>query len=326
MASTNPLEIPEIAHMVASAVQAGLSYRRTLQLYLPFGPGQLSVYTHRHLIQDLSLFTTFSGLDEYDYPDVRRIVVDMINTKGPVPNITMDFTKLTPFLVDLKLVNVSTKQAFWETLSENPHLRSLTLCAMFLTYSIPSLWKTCMKLESLRMDRQGYRWPKEHSDLSLVNKLDGLNKYDYPKVRRLKVDMSHPQSLTKRIAMDFTSLTPLLVDSELMSVGTNQGFWERLSEHPHLRTLALLKMRFETHATPGLWKTCMKLESLEMEHVEIKDEGRLRNVVFDRMRNLMTGTKLKNEPYQLDLILQSPMLDSLDWEIQTSRQSGTITE
>jgi len=130
-------------------------------------------------------------------------------------------------------------------------------------------------------------------DLALVNKLDGLDKYDYPKVRRLELDTSYSQSLTKCTAMDFIKLTPLPVDLELTSVDTNQTFWERLSDHPHLRTLALLKMRLETHVTPGLWKTCTKLESLE--HVEIEDEGRPRNMVFDRMRNLaMTSTSLQN--------------------------------
>jgi len=168
MEHTNPLEVPEIADMVASylegkdlascvrvsktwhniflshrwrAVQAGLSDRRNLQLFLPFGPDRLSVYTHRHLIQDLSLFSAFEGLNEYDYPNMRRFVVNMISTKGPTPDITMDFTKLSPFLVDLKLVNVYTKPEFWEALSEHPHLRTLTLCDMSLIYNTPSLWE-----------------------------------------------------------------------------------------------------------------------------------------------------------------------------------------
>ncbi|KAK3805631.1 MAG: hypothetical protein J3Q66DRAFT_407668 [Benniella sp.] len=64
----------------------------------------------------------------------------------------MDFINLAPFLVDLKLVNVSTKPAFWEALSEHHHLKILTLCDMLLTYTTPSLWKTCMNLESLRVD------------------------------------------------------------------------------------------------------------------------------------------------------------------------------
>ncbi|KAK3805640.1 MAG: hypothetical protein J3Q66DRAFT_407675 [Benniella sp.] len=93
MASTNPLEIPNRTH--------GASYpkKRTLKLRLCLQ----NLARHISVSPMRAVQAGLSGLDEYDYPDVRRIVVDMINTKGPVPNITMDFTKLTPFLVDLKL-------------------------------------------------------------------------------------------------------------------------------------------------------------------------------------------------------------------------------
>jgi len=153
-------------------------------------------------------------------------------------------------------------------------------------------------------------------DLSLVRERQGLDEYDYPKVRRLAVDTIYSTPSVNHITMDFAKSTPLLVDLKMANVyHTHPAFWEKLSEHPHLRTLTISDMRIEPDDTPGLWKTCMKLESLQMDHVSIEDTGRPRNVGFYRMRKLsMMGGDVK-ELYQLDLILLSPILESLEWEI-----------
>jgi hypothetical protein len=77
--------------------------------------------------------------------------------------------------------------------------------------------------------------------------------------------------------------------------------------------------------TPKLWKTCMKLESPKMDIVTIEDPGRPRNVVFDHMRKLsITGTSVLKDPYLLDLILQSPMLESLEQAINDLRARALI--
>ncbi|KAF9357338.1 hypothetical protein BGX34_009421 [Mortierella sp. NVP85] len=75
-------------------------------------------------------------------------------------------------------------------------------------------------------------------------------------------------------------------------------------------------MRLKKDDTPGFWRACMKLESLKMNIRFKGGDGFPRNVVFDRMRKLyMVGDNLLQDAYQSDLILQSPMLESLDWVI-----------
>jgi len=234
MEHTNPLEVPEIADMVASylededlascvrvcktwhnmflprrwrVIQVGFKDRKdALGNDAHFGPDRVSVYKHRHLIQDLSLFRTLGGLDKYDYPKVRRFSVNM------------------------------------------------------------------------------FRWK--------------------------------PSSKSKQITMDFTKSTPMLVDLSIGRVNTKKAFWKRLSEHPHLRTLSLMSTQVEGRASPWLWKTCVNLESLMMNYVKTEDGGGPSNEVFTRMRQLdISGTEILDKPYYLDLILQSPMLESLNLEI-----------
>ncbi|KAF9357337.1 hypothetical protein BGX34_009420 [Mortierella sp. NVP85] len=158
-------------------------------------------------------------------------------------------------------------------------------------------------------------------DLSLVSTLGGLDKYDYPKVRCFSVRMlrSKASSKPKRIAMDFTKSTPMLVSLSMTAVYTKKVFWKRLSEHPHLRTLSLMSMQVTSRASPWLWKTCVNLESLMMNHVKFEDGGGPSNEVFIRMRQLdISGTTtIQDEQYQLDLILQSPMLKSLVLEAES---------
>jgi hypothetical protein len=95
------------------------------------------------------------------------------------------------------------------------------------------------------------------------------------------------------------------------------SFWETLSTHPHIKNLALSFMRLQEDDTPDFWKTCMKLESLNIRRIDINNgDGFPRNVVFGWMRKLSmsVGYTIPND-YQLDLVLQSPMLETLEWEV-----------
>ncbi|KAF9358956.1 hypothetical protein BGX34_008630 [Mortierella sp. NVP85] len=242
MAPTNPLELQEIADLVATylegkdlgrcvrvsknwrdiflphrwrVVRVGFIYERDLGTDVYFGPDQDSIHNHRHRIQDLSLHSKIGDLDEHNYPNVRRLEINMIHSKAPINYVTMDFTKWTPLLVDLKMDDVMTEPEFWES----------------------------------------------------------------------------------------------------------------LSKHPHLRTLALSNMWLKNNVAAGFWCACMKLEKLEMVIVSIEDTGRPRNVVFDRLRKLtMMGTDLQEDGYQLDLILQSPILESLDWSMNNLSEVKKLSQ
>jgi hypothetical protein len=176
MASADPLEIPEIVDIVASYLQkkdvatcirvskgwydlflphmwrivTTDFYEDQCGVLHPIGPERAAIDNHRHFIQDLTLINTIDGFSEYEYPNMRRLVIEMEECRSPV---NMNLTTQTPMLVALKLTCVNVQWTFWSALSNNRHLKHLSL--LYLTIKVndaPSLWKTCMKLESLRME------------------------------------------------------------------------------------------------------------------------------------------------------------------------------
>ncbi|KAF9357340.1 hypothetical protein BGX34_009423 [Mortierella sp. NVP85] len=152
-------------------------------------------------------------------------------------------------------------------------------------------------------------------DLTLVNMFAELDVCQYPNLRRLDIRINSNSPSSKDISMDPIIMAPSLVDLRLHGVDLPPSFWETLSTHPHIKHLDLSCMRLKIDDTPGLWRTCMKLESLRI-NIRFNDGGIPRNAVFDRMRSLhMEGIDSARNPEQLDLILRCPMLESLDWFI-----------
>ncbi|KAF9358955.1 hypothetical protein BGX34_008629 [Mortierella sp. NVP85] len=118
--------------------------------------------------------------------------------------------------------------------------------------------------------------------------------------------------------MDYINGALLFVDLELKGVDILPGFWETLSGHSHIRNLALSNALINTADTPGFYKTCMRLESLWIRDIYLEDGIRPGNMTFERMRKLdMNGINLIHNEYQRDLILRSPRLESLVWEIDS---------
>ncbi|KAF9357334.1 hypothetical protein BGX34_009417 [Mortierella sp. NVP85] len=159
--------------------------------------------------------------------------------------------------------------------------------------------------------------------LSLVKGFAGFDKLHYPNLRRLVIAMDGSGFIDNFISMDLTAMAPSLVSLELASADVALAFWETLSEHSHIRNLFLEHIWLHDGDLPGLWKTCVKLESLQMYYVKIEDGGSLGNVVFDRLRKLeLYATDLSDVTYQLQLILQSPILESLDWVLNGLTVTG----
>jgi len=154
-------------------------------------------------------------------------------------------------------------------------------------------------------------------DLSLVNEIAGLDKYHYQNLRRLMIHNIDLHPAYRLVSTDLITMGPLLVDLELHGVDAPPAFWEALSTHPHVRNMTLQQIKLKADDTPVFWRACMRMESLRMHHVNTRDGGRPKNVVFNRLRKLvMTGTdSSRHYPYHSDLILQSPMLKSLEMSI-----------
>ncbi|KAF9352893.1 hypothetical protein BGX34_011912 [Mortierella sp. NVP85] len=153
-------------------------------------------------------------------------------------------------------------------------------------------------------------------DLTLVKKIGGFNKYHYPNMRRLVIDMNESKPHHSQLFMNLTTKAPMLVDLTLAGGYVPSTFWIALSKHPHLEHLSLAHLTFKAEDAPRLWRTCMRLESLRMEYVTVEERGRPRNMVFDRLRQLTLGTsKYLNGSYLMDVMLQSPMIESLELHI-----------
>ncbi|KAF9351440.1 hypothetical protein BGX34_000562 [Mortierella sp. NVP85] len=151
-------------------------------------------------------------------------------------------------------------------------------------------------------------------ELTLVNMSDGFNKYQYPNLRRLVIDMSFSKAQHSQLFMNFTTKTPMLVDLELKGGYLPSVFWIALMEHPHLRHLSLTNLTIGIYDEPRLWRTCMKLESLDLYMVVLQKTSRpLGNMMFGRLRRLMFKTTLY--PYFLEIAVRSPMLESLEWNV-----------
>jgi len=123
--------------------------------------------------------------------------------------------------------------------------------------------------------------------------------------------------------MDLTTNTPMLIDLKLNFVKVPSIFWEKLSTHPSLRRLYLGYLSIQTDDSAGIWRTCVNLESLHMIFVIMNDQARPRNMLFDRLRELRLDTIILLEgTCYMDLVLQSPMLESFELKIGPYGGSG----
>ncbi|KAF9352894.1 hypothetical protein BGX34_011913 [Mortierella sp. NVP85] len=151
-------------------------------------------------------------------------------------------------------------------------------------------------------------------ELTLVKTIGAFNKYHYPNMRRLVIDMNESKPHHSRLFMNLTTKAPMLVDLTLTGGYVPSIFWIALSKHPHLKRLSLAHLTFQAEDALRLWRTCMNLESLQMRVVSVERRDRPpRNMVFDRLRQLKyIGTTWIDGSFFLDIVIQSPRLESLE--------------
>ena len=152
----------------------------------------------------------------------------------------------------------------------------------------------------------------------MVKAIGGFSEYQYPNLRRLEIDMDMPRSLPRSLLfMNLTTQTPMLIDLTLTDVRIPWTFWGMLSTHRHLKHLSLAALDIKANSASGLWKTCMRLESLQMNNVLIEEGGRPKDMVFGQLRqlNISEGRGVTTSSYPLDVVLRSPMLESLELKV-----------
>ncbi|KAF9349490.1 hypothetical protein BGX34_001764 [Mortierella sp. NVP85] len=181
MSPENPLEIPEIASIVASSLSSNdlanclRISRKWLALFLPhrwksirvgstrsiagagksflrIGPHPADLHRHRHLIQSLTMLGDLAGLDKYNYPNLRHLVVNYSGAEDPTRTIFLDLDEMFPQVMTLELTYVMIEAATWMTLSNHSHITTLKLWGSFITSNAASgFWRACTNLEYLEL-------------------------------------------------------------------------------------------------------------------------------------------------------------------------------
>ncbi|KAF9359097.1 hypothetical protein BGX34_008543 [Mortierella sp. NVP85] len=180
MSYTNPLEIPEITGLVASylegkdlahCVQVSKKWRDLLLPYRwktvnvgavlttypsrqyprrRFGPHPSDIYRHRHLIHDLTLTGETNGLENCNYPNLRKLDLSLLGAEDFERELFLELTEPFPSLVSLCLQSLKLASPSWLSLSAHPRVTELILCDMAVKAADePLFWVLCERLETL---------------------------------------------------------------------------------------------------------------------------------------------------------------------------------
>jgi len=175
MLSVSPLHIPEILNIVASYLESG-DLTRCIRvskswrdIFLPhrwcviqrvanphphIGPSNDTIYKHRHLVQDLTIFgssTTFMH-----HPILRKL--DIHANFGPRQTTHWDLTEKYPLLDDLTIRHATVDASFCRAISGHPSIRSLSLrSALIEEENLAFFWEACRHLESLLLTEANFK-------------------------------------------------------------------------------------------------------------------------------------------------------------------------
>jgi hypothetical protein len=172
MLSEDPLEVPEIAGLVASYLK-GKYLARCVQVskgwrdrFLPYrwrtikagaklndyshkssrrrlGPHPRDVYSHRHLIHDLWIIGKTTGLDKHHFPNLRKLRLEM-------DKVPPELAKIFPSMVKLHLDGPFVASNSWSALVAHPSITELTLLDQVIRVTnAPSFWEVCRRLDVL---------------------------------------------------------------------------------------------------------------------------------------------------------------------------------
>ncbi|KAI8354824.1 hypothetical protein B0O80DRAFT_449793 [Mortierella sp. GBAus27b] len=181
MSPRNPLEMPEVASVVASYLKGDdlarcvcvsrswqalfLSYRWRVvragfrrRSWNPldtachqFGPDPTYIYQHRDYIHDLSLCRVLAGLDKHRYTNLQKLTIDFMSAfNNTEQEILLEVNEMFPRLTELTLNSVKVEGTSWTKLLEHSHIAKLWLTSTEIkAIDTPTFWKVCSKLETL---------------------------------------------------------------------------------------------------------------------------------------------------------------------------------
>ncbi|KAF9345501.1 hypothetical protein BGX34_004697, partial [Mortierella sp. NVP85] len=100
--------------------------------------------------------------------------------------------------------------------------------------------------------------------------LAGLDKYNYPNLRKLVVDCSGgAKDRSRMIFLELVEMFPLVVCLKLKSVEIEAATWLTLSTHSHITTLRLWDIFINSSVASGFWRACTNLERLDLISVTV---------------------------------------------------------
>ena len=106
------------------------------------------LYRHRHLIHDLSLSGDTAGLENYNYPNLRRL--GLHNILSYTEDLFLELLKTFPSLVELEFTGHKLSLPTLLALSAHPCIANLSLNGgVIKAMDAPIFWEVCGKLESL---------------------------------------------------------------------------------------------------------------------------------------------------------------------------------
>ena len=143
----------------------------------------------------------------------------------------------------------------------------------------------------------------------------------HPILRNLDIDFGPHNSWRlngRSFDWDLTTVSPLLQHLSLTNVNMEPQSCQRLSEHPHLRSMVLQRSDVMTDGVQEFWEACKNLESLSMEEVRFTGNRSPipTDTVFARMRTLiMKDVRNLGHSQQMSLVFQCPVLESFELRI-----------
>jgi hypothetical protein len=170
-----------------------------------------------------------------------------------------------------------------------------------------------------------YRYRHLIRRLTMIGDLAGLDKYNYPNLQHLVVDYTRcVKDPDRMIFLELTEMFPAVVSLDLKRVKIETATWLKLWMQPRITTLKLSGIDIKANVASEFWRSCTKLEYLELRSVNIEGGAIPDDVMLIRLKRLVLRNVIGvDEAQQLRLIFQCPTLKDFQWIIEWDGQMET---
>lgn len=296
-----------------------------------------STCTHRSIFRGEAIDSFFSSLPS-DQLHPHRLQPQRPPTPPHIIGTAASIEQAMALVTPLEISEIMDKIASY--LDNKTLARCARVSKFWHTIFLPRIWRVVFRgieYNSLYRTYEFFGPPLQEDiykhrhlihDLYLFGELAELDKFHYPNLRDLQIDLEVLSSHSNiELSANLSEMAPLLVTLYLGSIQVASTVWESLPALSHITELILHEIRIEADDTPWLWETYRKLKSLELDSVTIKGRGAPKDIVFDRLLNLeLREIYEMNKEDQLRLIFQSPNLQSLNWDCTLSCLKDRITQ